>query len=68
MAVELETVELYERFQMRKPHACGGEIWKVIRVGADIKLKCETCGRIILLERDQFKKRAKKRLGKTHEE
>ena len=39
---------------MRKPHACGGNEWEIIRVGADIKLKCVKCGRVIMLDRGDF--------------
>ncbi len=37
--------------QLRRPHACGGSAWLVDRLGADIGLRCRTCGRHMLLER-----------------
>ena len=40
----------------KKRHACGGNVWLIARTGADIKLKCSTCGRIIFLSVDQVKK------------
>jgi Uncharacterized protein conserved in bacteria len=46
--------------KMRKAHPCGGDLWKVTYVGADIKIRCETCGRIVMLERPVFEKRVKK--------
>lgn len=46
--------------QTKKPHACGGDAWKVIRLGADIKLECQTCGRVIMLSRTDLAKRIKK--------
>ena len=46
--------------KMRKPHACKGDIWTVTYVGADIKIRCETCGRIVMLDRPTFEKRVKK--------
>ena len=48
----------------RKKHPCGSDRWVVIRVGADIKIKCKGCGRIVMLERPEFEKRMKKHLGK----
>ena len=45
---------------MRKPHACGSNEWEIVRVGADIGLKCLKCGRRLMLERDVFEKRVKK--------
>ncbi|MGH2592189.1 MAG: DUF951 domain-containing protein [Anaerolineae bacterium] len=45
--------------RMRKPHPCGSYEWTVVRLGADIGLKCNTCGRRVLLERREFEKRLK---------
>ncbi|NDJ77401.1 MAG: DUF951 domain-containing protein [Chloroflexi bacterium] len=42
--------------QMRKTHACGGDRWRVYRVGADIGLRCLTCDRRILLPRARFER------------
>ena len=46
--------------QMRKPHPCGGDRWEIVRVGADIGLLCETCGRRVLLPRRKFARGARK--------
>ncbi|MBR4361021.1 MAG: DUF951 domain-containing protein [Clostridia bacterium] len=46
--------------QTRKPHPCGSDTWVVIRTGADIKMKCQGCGRIVMLDRQVFIKRRKK--------
>lgn len=46
--------------QTRKQHPCGNDKWKVIRVGADMKMKCLECGRIVMLDRETFEKRVKK--------
>ena len=43
----------------RKPHPCGGSEWTVTRTGADIKMKCNTCGRVVMLDRESFLKRRK---------
>lgn len=45
---------------MKKSHPCGANEWTVIRVGADIKIKCNSCGRIIMLSRIDFNKKLKK--------
>ena len=36
---------------LRKKHPCGGEAWRVVRLGADIGLRCLTCERRVLVER-----------------
>ena len=45
---------------MKKGHPCGANEWEVIRVGADIKLRCTKCNRIIMMSRIDFNKRLKK--------
>lgn len=51
--------ELNETLTMKKPHPCGGKEWQIVRVGADIKLRCLTCGKFVNLMRDELKKRVK---------
>ena len=46
--------------KMRKAHPCGNDLWKVVYVGADIKIRCEKCARIVMLDRPTFEKRVKK--------
>lgn len=45
---------------MKKQHPCGSNEWKIIRMGADIKIKCMNCGRSIMLPRIDFNKKIKK--------
>lgn len=48
------------KVQMKKKHPCGGDVWEVVRVGADIKIKCDTCGHTIFIPRIDFNKKIKK--------
>ena len=34
--------------RLKKPHPCGGTDWTVVRLGADLGLKCIGCGRRVL--------------------
>jgi hypothetical protein len=43
--------------RLRRAHPCGGSIWLVDRLGADIGLRCQTCGRHVLLERRTLERR-----------
>ncbi len=45
---------------MKKNHPCGNDEFEIIRVGADIKIKCVNCGRIIMLPRIDFNKGIRK--------
>lgn len=37
--------------RMKKPHPCGGNIWEIQRVGMDFRLKCQTCGHMVMIPR-----------------
>ena len=52
----VETFELGNIVQMKKMHPCGTDQFEIIRVGADVKIKCTGCGRIIMLPRGKFQK------------
>jgi hypothetical protein len=52
-------VKLGDIVRLRKAHPCGSYEWEVVRVGADISLKCLKCQRRVLLERSIFQRRAK---------
>ena len=45
---------------MKKPHACKTNLWTITRNGADIKIKCNNCGREILMDRLEFMRKVKK--------
>ena len=52
-------VQVGDFVRLRKPHPCGGYDWEVVRIGADIGLKCQTCQHRVLLTRHEFEKRLK---------
>ncbi len=43
--------------RLRRAHPCGGFEWDVVRVGADVGLRCRTCGRRVLLDRPTLRRR-----------
>ena len=45
---------------MKKQHPCGSNEFEIVRVGADIKIKCCNCERCIMLPRIEFNKKLKK--------
>ncbi|MCM3597255.1 DUF951 domain-containing protein [Metabacillus idriensis] len=53
--------------EMKKPHPCGANRWKIIRMGMDIRIKCEGCAHSVMIPRRDFARKMKKRLVK-HEE
>ena len=46
--------------ELKKTHPCGGKTWKIVRVGADIRLVCNTCGSHVMIPRTKFVKLLKK--------
>ena len=53
--------------EMKKAHPCGPNRWKIIRLGMDIRIKCEGCSHSVLIPRKEFARKMKKILVK-HEE
>ncbi len=43
----------------RKAHPCGGDQWEIVRLGADIGIRCVTCGRRVLIPRPKLERRIK---------
>ena len=48
--------------ELKKPHPCAtrSKLFEIVRIGADLKIKCLGCGNIILISRDNFNNRFKK--------
>lgn len=53
--------DLGDIVEMKKPHACQANRWQIIRMGADIKIKCTNCGHIVMMPRRDFTKKIKKK-------
>jgi len=51
--------------EMKKQHPCGENKWRIIRMGADIRIKCLGCDRSVLLPRNEFNKKLKKIIEKA---
>jgi len=49
-----------DKIVLRKKHPCGGFEWEIVKLGADIKIKCTTCGRTIFVPRIELNKKIKK--------
>ena len=48
-----------DRIQMKKPHPCGGKIFRILRVGSQVRVVCESCGRDMTLDRVKLEKAIK---------
>ena len=61
----LTELQMDDVLRLRKPHPCGSTDWVVVRLGADIGLKCLGCGRRLLLPRRDVARRLKTFVKKT---
>jgi hypothetical protein len=52
-------IEVGDVVRLRKKHPCGGDEWKVVKLGVDIRIKCLKCQRLVLLERGILEHRIK---------
>ncbi len=52
-------IKLGDVVRLKKEHPCGSYEWQVVRLGADIGIKCLKCHRRVLLERSVFERRVK---------
>lgn len=48
--------------ELKKQHPCGNREFTIMRTGVDVKFKCNSCGRVIMLDRETAEKRIKKML------
>ena len=53
-------VQVGDTVQTKKKHPCGSDLWLVTRVGADYKIKCKVCGRVVMLPFEEFVRKVKR--------
>ena len=52
-------IKLGDIVRLKKKHPCGSYEWQVVRLGADIGIRCLKCNRRVLLERSIFERRVR---------
>lgn len=60
METDKTNYKLGSKVIMKKQHPCGANEWEIIRLGADIKIKCLNCNRTLFMPRIEFNKKLKK--------
>lgn len=53
-------VRVGDKILVKKPHPCGANLFDVLRVGMDFKIRCNGCGREVMLPRAKIEKNIKK--------
>ncbi len=60
----IKDYKLDDIVQMKKDHPCKkSHYWRIIRLGADVKIKCLGCGAVVLMDRPEFERKCKKLLS-----
>lgn len=58
--------DLNDLVEMKKDHPCRkSKQWRIIRMGADIKIKCQGCGAAVMFDRSEFEKKLKRVVEKA---
>jgi len=57
MSVPITPIDLGDIVRLKKPHPCGVNEWEIVRLGADIGLRCKGCDRKVMLVRSEFDRR-----------
>jgi hypothetical protein len=52
-------LKLGDVLRLKKHHPCGSYEWVIVRLGADIGLKCLKCQHFVMLERPVLERRIK---------
>ena len=60
-------VQVGDVLELKKQHPCGSREWLVLRVGMDFRLRCQTCGREVMILRSKAEKSVKKVLPQGQE-
>lgn len=65
--MDTKLFSLNDIVEMKKQHPCGTNEWKIIRMGADVRIKCQGCGHSVMIPRREFGKKIKRILEKAEE-
>ena len=59
MGLDVNSLKIGSKIQLRKAHPCGNDLWNIIYIGANIKVKCAKCNRFVSFPRSKAAKRIK---------
>jgi len=64
----LPDLKMEDLLELKKAHPCGENRWRVIRLGADIKIECLGCGRQVMLPRRKLARNVRRNLSQEEEQ
>ena len=60
-------LQLHDILELKKDHPCGSRCWEVLRVGMDIKMKCQGCGHGVMQPRRKVEKMIRRVIPKEEQ-
>ena len=60
-------LQLHDILELKKDHPCGSRCWEVLRVGIDIKMKCQGCGHEVMQPRRKVEKMIRRVIPKEEQ-
>lgn len=57
--MQILKINVGDVLELKKPHPCGNKLFKVLRVGSDVRILCQNCGRDMTLDRVKLEKSVK---------
>ena len=59
LTVQILKINVGDVLIMKKQHPCGNDLFRVLRVGSDVRIVCQSCGRDLTLDRIKLEKSVK---------
>ena len=63
--MQIVSLHVNDRIQLKKAHPCGGNVFCILRIGSEIRVICETCGRDMTVDRLKLEKAIRKNLTES---
>ena len=57
--MQILKINVDDILELKKPHPCGCKLFRVMRVGSEVRIVCESCGRDLMLDRVKLEKAIK---------
>ncbi len=58
--MQIVKIAVGDMVELKKPHPCGERIFKILRVGSDVRIVCQNCGRDLTIDRVKLEKSIKR--------
>ena len=67
MLMEILKFKINDLIELKKTHPCGSNQFKILRIGSDVRVVCQGCGRDMVIDRIKLEKATKTILSTSSE-